>query len=43
MMKLDGSIVWNAHNTVFDSKRLSDCATVELPYNVFCNMKKGAG
>jgi len=25
---VDGCIVWNAHNTVLDSKRLADCATV---------------
>ena len=33
--KLDGSILWNAHNTVFGSKRLAIYATVELSYNVF--------
>ena len=27
-MKLDGCIVWNAHNTVLGSKRLAVCATV---------------
>jgi len=26
--KLDGCIVWNAHNTVFGSKRSAICATV---------------
>jgi len=27
-IKLDGCIVWNAHNTVLGSKRLAVCATV---------------
>jgi len=26
--KLDGCIVWNAHNTVLGSKRLAICASV---------------
>jgi len=26
--RLDGCIVWNAHNTVLGSKRLAICATV---------------
>jgi len=26
--KLDGCIMWNAHNTVLGSKRLAICATV---------------
>jgi len=30
MSKLDGCIVWNAHNTVLGSKRLSICATVQV-------------
>jgi len=30
-----GYIVWNAHNTVFDSKRSAICVTVKLSYNVF--------
>ena len=34
-IKLDGCIVWNAHNTVFGSKRSAICATVELSYNIF--------
>jgi len=28
--KLDGCIVWNAHNTVRDSKRLALCACVTV-------------
>ena len=32
---IDACIVWNAHNTVFDSKRSAFFATVELSYNVF--------
>jgi len=28
MLKLDGCIAWNAHNTVLGSKRLAACATV---------------
>jgi len=27
-LELDGCIVWNAHNTVLNSKRLAICATV---------------
>jgi len=34
-IKLDGCNVWNAHNTVFGSKRSAICATVELSYNIF--------
>ena len=33
--KLDGCIVWSAHNTVFGSKRSDICATAELSYNIF--------
>jgi len=28
LLKLDGCIIWNAHNTVLGSKRLAICATV---------------
>jgi len=28
--KLDGCIMWNAHNTVFGSKRSAICATVSV-------------
>jgi len=28
--KLDGCIVWNAHNTVLGSKRFAICATVKV-------------
>jgi len=28
IFKQDGCIVWNVHNTVFDSKRSTICATV---------------
>ena len=36
--KLDGCIVWNAYNTVFDSKRSALCVTDKLSYNVFLKL-----
>ena len=33
--KLDGRIVWDAHNIALGSKRSAICATVEVSYNVF--------
>jgi len=33
--KLDGCIVWNAHNTVLVSKRSAIYVAVELLHNVF--------